>query len=231
MIISHKYKYIFIKLNKTAGTSIEIALSKFCGPDDIITPISPEDELTRNEFGGIGPQNYKKPLFKFTKGEVKDFLLGNGRPDLFHKHISAKKVKSIVNNETWETYFKFCVERNPWDRVVSAYFWKTRNIENPPSFSELIRSKRIYILKKRGYENYTLDGSIIVDRILKFENLQMELNNVAQKLGICSTMTLPHTKHYTRSARSSYRDYYNDVDANYVADLFANEIEYFGYTF
>ncbi|MEL6382956.1 MAG: chondroitin 4-O-sulfotransferase, partial [Cyanobacteria bacterium J06626_18] len=32
MIISHEYKFIFLKTRKTAGTSIEIALSKFCGP-------------------------------------------------------------------------------------------------------------------------------------------------------------------------------------------------------
>jgi sulfotransferase famil protein len=230
MIISHKYKYIFIHVNKTAGTSIEIALSKFCGPDDIITPHSPEDEIKRKEFGGIGPQNYKKTMQQFTIREIKDFLLGRGWPELFRKHISAKKIKSIVSKEIWETYFKFCVERNPWDRVVSAYFWKTKDIENPPSFSELIRSER-FNLKKRGYENYTLDGNIVVDRILKFENLQTELNDVAQKLGIGKTLPLPHTKHYTRPAGLNYRDCYNDEDTQYIANLFADEIEYFGYTF
>ena len=58
MIISHDYKFIFLKNRKTAGTSIEIALSKFCGPNDVITPISPEDEATRKELGYRGPQNY-----------------------------------------------------------------------------------------------------------------------------------------------------------------------------
>ena len=57
MILSHKYKYIFIKSFKTASTSLEIALSKFCGTKDIITPIIDEDEKIRKANGFNGPQN------------------------------------------------------------------------------------------------------------------------------------------------------------------------------
>jgi len=39
MIISHKYKFIFIKTRKTAGSTIEYNLSSFLGPNDVITPL------------------------------------------------------------------------------------------------------------------------------------------------------------------------------------------------
>lgn len=37
--ISHEHRFMLIKTRKTAGTSVEIALSRSCGPDDIIRPI------------------------------------------------------------------------------------------------------------------------------------------------------------------------------------------------
>ncbi|NEP81684.1 MAG: hypothetical protein F6K39_28100 [Okeania sp. SIO3B3] len=47
MIISHKDKLIFLKIIKTAVTSIEISLSRFCGDDDVITLIYLEDEAIK----------------------------------------------------------------------------------------------------------------------------------------------------------------------------------------
>jgi hypothetical protein len=47
MILSHEHKFIFLRTKKTAGTSIELALSDLCGPDDIITPLTGEDEARR----------------------------------------------------------------------------------------------------------------------------------------------------------------------------------------
>jgi hypothetical protein len=44
MLASFEHNFLFIKTRKTAGTSLEIELSRHCGAADIVTPISPEDE-------------------------------------------------------------------------------------------------------------------------------------------------------------------------------------------
>jgi hypothetical protein len=56
MIISHRHRFIFIKTRKTAGTSIEVYLSRFCGEEDVVTPLNPpvEGHEPRNHLGPWG---------------------------------------------------------------------------------------------------------------------------------------------------------------------------------
>ncbi|MEM7193183.1 MAG: hypothetical protein AAF405_10065, partial [Pseudomonadota bacterium] len=58
MIISHKHKFIFLKTKKTAGTSVELALSQICGESDVITPLAAADEALRAD--GLRAQNWER---------------------------------------------------------------------------------------------------------------------------------------------------------------------------
>ena len=44
---------------KTASTSTEISLSRYCGKDDIVTPLSITDEMERKKLN-VFPRNYLK---------------------------------------------------------------------------------------------------------------------------------------------------------------------------
>ena len=52
---SHEHKFIFLMTKKTAGTSIELALTQLCGTDYIIAPLTEIDEARR--ISGRGSQN------------------------------------------------------------------------------------------------------------------------------------------------------------------------------
>ena len=45
-IISHRHRFIFVRTHKTASTSVEIALSRICGPEDVITPFPDRQGLS-----------------------------------------------------------------------------------------------------------------------------------------------------------------------------------------
>ena len=80
MILNHKYNFIFIKSFKTAGTSLEIALSKFCDNKDVVTPIVKEDEKLRSELNFTPPQNYEGMREHMSATEIKNKIVS----DLFN---------------------------------------------------------------------------------------------------------------------------------------------------
>jgi hypothetical protein len=230
MIISHKYKFIFLKTNKTAGTSVEIALSKFCGTDDIITPICLRDEKIRGELGYPAPQNHTSSIWGYTLADIFKIIYKRRKKIRFYNHIPAKKVRAYIGKEVWDSYYKFCIERNPWDRVVSLYYWRHRRESEPlPAISEFVNSKDPKILKKRGRRVYTINGKIAVDKICKFENLANDLEEVRKHVGIPEKLELPRAKTGFRKDKRNYREILSETDREKVARLFHEEIDLLGY--
>ena len=172
MIISHKYKYIFIKSFKTASTSLEIALSKYCGKEDVITPIINEDEKIRKMNGFNGPQNF-------------------GDNNIFHEHMSALEIKSNVSEEIWNNYFKFVVVRNPFDQIMSAFHWHNKSKEKEKkliffkkrkkTFEDFFKIKAHHIFEDE-YNRYTEYDNVLVDLFIKYENFKKDLTELSEKL-------------------------------------------------
>jgi len=230
MIISHKHKFIFIKTNKTAGTSVEIALSEFCGPDDVITPISPEDERLRAECGGRAAQHYQLPFFEYGIRDWGRLLFKRTRAKKFYNHIGAALIRERVAADVWNGYFKFCIERNPWERVISQYYWHFRD-EPRPSLMEFIESGVPAKLRRHGRNLYTIDGRVVVDRVCRFENLAQDLDSVRLELGLPRPFALPHAKSGTRKDKRGYREIMSEAEGEKVAELFREEVEELGYEY
>ena len=229
MIISHAHKFIFLKTTKTAGTSIEIALSEYCGPKDIITPISPEDEKKRSVQGFRGPQNYILPVANYSFSDMVYFLI-KGKRRRYFNHISAKLVRRFIGGEMWQSYFKFCFARNPWDRAVSQFYWR-RAEGAPHTFSEFIDSRNLISLGKKGYGLYTIDGDVAVERVCLYENMAAELAYLSERLKLPGKLSLPISKSSSRKDKEHYHDMFNPAEREKVASLFAEEIKLLGYEF
>ena len=213
VIASHKHRFIFLKTRKTAGTSVEIALSKVCGPDDIITEISPEDEALRRAAGGLPPQNFASPPLARKA----------------YNHMGAKAVRDLVGAETFADYFTFAIERNPWDAVVSLYFWKYKDRDELPDFEAYVQEIWIEQLANNR-RLYRIRGQMVLDRVLRYEHLDTELREVWDHLGLPGEPDLPRAKGNARPA-GHYRELYSDASRQRVADVFADTIEAFGYEF
>ena len=171
MIVNHRYKFIFIKTRKTAGTSIEIGLSKICDEADIVTELGEPIE-NKIKFGYTGSRNFKIP---FRNCNPRDFLkIPRDEWPKFHSHSPAWYVKQRIDPEIWNSYFKFCFERNPFDRIISQYFWNTR--EKDIGLEEYISSAENFRLS--NWHMYTVDDQVVVDHVARFENLNEELDYI-----------------------------------------------------
>jgi hypothetical protein len=213
VIVSHQHRFVFMKTRKTAGTSVEIALSRVCGPDDVITPVL--EESLRASLGGRGPQNFEAPPL-----ERKAF-----------NHMPVSMVRRMLGRQRFESYFSFAVERNPWDAVVSLYHWHVRDSAEPAPFPAYVGSEAVETFARKQQRIYRLDGAVAVDRVLRYEALAPELAEVWRELGLPGEPDLPHAKGGTRPAGASYRSYYDDASRDRVAELFARPIRELGYEF
>jgi hypothetical protein len=207
LICSHRHRFVFVKTRKTAGTSLEIALSRHCGPDDIVTRISPADEELRAAAGGVPPQNDDTSPSSYA-------------------HMGARRVVKVIGRETWDDYFTFAVERNPFDVVASSWRYSARKPSFTKSFAEFVRTPRRLDRLALNERLYRMDGQVVVDRVYRYEELPAAVEDLSQRLGL--DLDLPHAK---QGSGPHYRELYGPGDAEIVAERFRRTIREFGYEF
>lgn len=233
MIISHTHKFIFIKSFKTAGTSVEAALSNYCSGNDVVTPL--------NDYRHNRDENDK---FIHQSMNAEEFIQLK-LPNL--QHVDALTIKNRVPPEVWDSYFKFSIVRNPWDRVVSFFFWAKRrdpalsprkrfyNYLGVP-FDELVQLKKLfseYVKSADWLDNdsfYTIDDQFCVDYVIRYERLVEDFNEVCKRLGL-PDITLPRLKTGIRQQRYHYSDFFDEESKAIVSERHKNDIRLFSYDF
>ena len=160
------------------------------------------------------------------------------------KHAKAVEVKRILGDKIWEEYFTFSFVRNPWDLVVSCYYWwlqkahkwekfhpDIRRIQQLGSFDGFMHSQygreMINEIKGNIFDWISEEGEIIVDFVGRFENIQEDWKEVCEHIG-AQDQTLPHKN---RTERKPYRGFYTNETREIVAERFWRSIEEFGYSF
>lgn len=156
-------------------------------------------------------------------------------------HSTALEKYRQLGAASWERKFTFTMVRNPWDKVLSHYHYRVHTNqtglgENTIPFAEWLQ--RCYVDRDpRYYDQPRMfmpqrqwlvdeDDNLLVDFIGRFENLQEDFAEVCRRLS-----TAAELGHAKPSSRGSYRDYYSPESEVLVADVFAADLELFGYRF
>ena len=182
MIISHKLKIIYIRLQKVASTSFESALSKYCGPNDIIAKLGRGNDKLRKSLGYCGPQNFEiiDEDFRFE----------------YKGHDEAIVIKESIPPDIWDSYTKIATIRNPYDRIISKYYdlFRKAGEEKPLTFEKFIERRRRNkpgLISHFLYDPIHIDGKLVVDFYIRYEHLIEDVKKLEMKIacpGLLETM-------------------------------------------
>ncbi len=127
--------------------------------------------------------------------------------------------------DIWKNYFKFCFERNPFDKAISRYYWSTSAPR--PAIDDFLETAPPLLLS--NWNTYTVDDELAVDFIGRYENLVEELSQVASRLGLPGTIDLPLAKVGVRTNRDHYSNVLNSQARSRIESVCAKEIAAFNY--
>ena len=138
--------------------------------------------------------------------------------------MPAALIKERVAKEVWDSYTKVTIVRDPWERVVSLFFWRNSKLELPSVPLDMIVQRAGY-----NWKLYTIDGRSEIDFVIRYETLETDLEALRDRLGLGGEVNLVQAKSGIRPPRSSARDLLTEQQAQRIAELDHNEIEMFGY--
>jgi len=225
MLVSHLKKFIFLKTVKTAGTSVEIFFEEFCtATPKLYAPGGEFRPEEKSKFGIVG-----------ARGEMANEL----GPE-FYNHIPARELKDKLGSKIWDEYFKFTVCRNPYDALVSQFWFQRRklNYEMIRQPSQVIHEAfRRWLSEPRDNLNshiYLIDGIPAVNFFIRYESLEEDVNTVSRILGIDKNLSeLQNFKSGIRPRThdfSSTSEYYDQASIDIVESLYQFELSHLGYS-
>lgn len=161
-------------------------------------------------------------------------------------HQTLNHYMRVFPPEQLLSYFKFTIVRNPWDRLVSAYFflqkggfeeadrcWFNNELSEYSGFSDFVQNwlTRETIWTRHHFRpqyHYFLDRNrkLPLDFIGHFETIDRDFDYIASRIGI--EKKLPQ---HNASQHRNYRDYYDNATRAIVEKVYAEDIGLLGYKF
>lgn len=205
MLISESKRFIFVHVQKTAGSSLR----------DLLSPYA------------------LKPDHGWPSRMLSDLNLQcEWRRRFFRTHANLRTAEARLPTNIYHGFRKVAFVRNPWERLLSWYSYvqltpshSDYRIGEP--FEDFVRR---FIAKPRRSQWWMIQntaGNMGLDFVGHFENL---LDDTA---AMCRLLDIPLTAipHHKRLITKDYRSAYSDRLAEQVGNAWQDEIEYFGYHF
>jgi hypothetical protein len=167
--------------------------------------------------------------------------------DVELSNLTAHEIRERVVGRGIDDYLTFAFVRNPWDRLVSEYFYRLKCGSfpyldyplSPPSdfdmFVQLVTAvdlrTRTHVAANHLYPqtDFICDRTdrFQVDFVGRFESFERDLRVIASARGV----RLGDVPRINATSHGPYRDYYTAATAEAVGKLYARDREVLGYAF
>lgn len=158
------------------------------------------------------------------------------------------RTMELADRQRFNAYFKFAFVRDPYDRLVSAFYyllqcpldsfdgwWRTRFLGTLDTFDQFVDALSASPRLRRAAASHpafmpqyrfiqSVDGQIKLDFLGRYERLQEDFDIVASRLG--KQVTLGHEK---QSRHAHFANYYTQETAAVVAKLYRDDFGLLGY--
>ena len=194
----------------------------------------------------------RRRLQKYSDVKV---VTDSNSPYFFHATASSLVDEFAINKWSWSSYFKFAFVRNPWERLVSAYFYRQKMVkkwkQTPPkndfyrdvneSFSHELGTTKNF---KDWLQKYLINGKreiamhqykyivdenqkLLIDFVGKLENINKDFNKIINKIGL----DVKPLDNQNRSCHTDYTSYYDEYTQKLVEDYYSVDINLFEYEY
>ena len=205
LIVSHRHRFVFLAVPRTATHAVRAALTPLLGEEDW----------------------QQAALFGRSHSPVPALAR------IGHGHISARQAQANLAPSVWRSYFKFAVVRDPYDRYVSvcamlnkrapAYpgnettFMK-RALATPRFRARVLVRPQVRLLEDDA-------GRLAVDFVGRYEALQASFDEVCRRIGVHA----PALARVNTTAHRPYPAYYDDELLRAATGFYRDDFTAFGY--
>ena len=174
---------------------------------------------------------------------------GNKKKKLDYVYLHG--MQAVKNaSESIEDGYTFTFVRDPWDRVVSNYYYahtmydalgEKRKTPLHEFRIEITKTKNFSGYVELLYNNWSNVKNLLhffpqvgyvrpfqehINYVGRYETISTDIEYVGREIGL--SLVLPY-ENLSAERKLPYRDHYNEKTKSMVTELYADDIKYFGY--
>jgi hypothetical protein len=182
----------------------------------------------------VNTKNGKLIFIHINKTAGTSILKAIGKKKL---HLTSLETISLLGAEEFRSAFKFCVVRNPYDRLESSFKHGVmvglndytlsndgynRWVDYSLNSLESLGKKKKFFIPQTDWIT-TEDGEFAIDRILKFERLNQDFQEMVKDLNLSFTLN------HLNSSKKMGSFKLSSINSNLVKKVYQKDFEILNY--